>query len=271
MFILNGIQLDWSFPNIESAFYAIKFHHKLLGYKDPCNDDIVKLMFEAAKRLSQHKVCKKKPITVEHLDILFKKLMVNSTRTLSNVRTMVICLLGFCGFMRYSEISNLKRCDVYFYTTHMKLFIEKSKTDIYREGSWLYISKCDSELCPVKNLLLYLEMTKLTNNDSEEFLFRGITVTKKDKIGKLRKAVKGLSYTRMREILLNELASIGLDKSKFGLHSLRAGGATAAANNGVKDRLFKRHGRWKSEKAKDGYVEDDVKALLSVTKSLGIP
>ena len=65
----------------------------------------------------------------------------------------------------------------------MKLFIEKSKTDIYREGSWLYISKCDSELCPVKNLLLYLEMTKLTNNDSEEFLFRGITVTKKDKIG----------------------------------------------------------------------------------------
>ena len=36
----------------------------------------------------------------------------------------------------------------------------------------------------------------------------------------------------------------------FGLHSFRSGGATAAANNGVKYRLFKRHGRWKSEKAR---------------------
>ena len=33
----------------------------------------------------------------------------------------------------------------------------------------------------------------------------------------------------------------------FGLQSLRAGSATAAANNGVPDRLFKRHGYWKSD------------------------
>ena len=31
---------------------------------------------------------------------------------------------------------------------------------------------------------------------------------------------------------------MGLDKSKLGLHSLRAGGATAAANQGVCDRLL---------------------------------
>ncbi|KAL5497418.1 hypothetical protein EMCRGX_G013885 [Ephydatia muelleri] len=43
------------------------------------------------------------------------------------------------------------------------------------------------------------------------------------------------------------------------MHSLRAGGATAAANAGVPDRLFKRHGRWKSESAKDGYVKDSVR------------
>ena len=39
------------------------------------------------------------------------------------------------------------------------------------------------------------------------------------------------------------------------LHSLRAGGATSAANVGIPDRLFKRHGRWASENAKDGYVK----------------
>ena len=42
-----------------------------------------------------------------------------------------------------------------------------------------------------------------------------------------------LSYTRAREILLAGLKSIGLDQSKFGLHSLRSGGATAAAAAGT--------------------------------------
>ena len=58
--------------------------------------------------------------------------------------------------------------------------------------------------------------------------------------------------------------------SSIGLHSLRAGGATAAANVGVPDRRFKRQGRWSSESAKDGYIEDNLNSLLSVSKSLGI-
>ena len=70
--------------------------------------------------------------------------------------------------------------------------------------------------------------------------------------------------------MLDKLESIGLDKHKFGVHSLRAGGATAAANAGVPDRLFKRHGRWKSETAKDGYVKDDLAEKLTVTKNIGI-
>ena len=39
------------------------------------------------------------------------------------------------------------------------------------------------------------------------------------------------------------LKNIGAETKLFGSHSLRAGGATAAANLGVNDRLFKKHGR----------------------------
>ena len=70
--------------------------------------------------------------------------------------------------------------------------------------------------------------------------------------------------------MLDKLEFIGLDKRKFGVHSLRAGGATAAANAGVPDRLFKRHGRWKSETAKNGYDKDDLAERLTVTKNIGI-
>ena len=58
-----------------------------------------------------------------------------------------------------------------------------------------------------------------------------------------------------------------MDSSKFGLH---AGGASAAANAGVADRLFKRHGRWRSESAKDGYIKDSERALMSVSKRLNL-
>ena len=71
-------------------------------------------------------------------------------------------------------------------------------------------------------------------------------------------------------MMLEMLEAIGLDKRLFGLHSLRAGGASAAANAGVVDRLFKRHGRWKSENAKDGYVRDALQERLKVSRNLGL-
>ena len=74
----------------------------------------------------------------------------------------------------------------------------------------------------------------------------------------------------MRELLLEKLAQVGLDPKDYGLHSLRAGGASAAANAGVPDRLFKRHGRWRSENAKDGYIKDSLSKRLEVTQDIGL-
>ncbi|VDI55329.1 Hypothetical predicted protein [Mytilus galloprovincialis] len=60
------------------------------------------------------------------------------------------------------------------------------------------------------------------------------------------------------------------DIKKYGLHSLRSGGATTCANLGISDRLFKRHGRWRSETAKDGYIKDSLKDRLIVSENLGL-
>ena len=74
----------------------------------------------------------------------------------------------------------------------------------------------------------------------------------------------------MRELVLKKLSAIGLDPKRFGLHSLRSGGASAAENAGVPDRMFKWHGRWRSENAKDGDVKDSLKDRLSVSQHLGL-
>ena len=84
------------------------------------------------------------------------------------------------------------------------------------------------------------------------------------------KLCKGLSYSRLRELVLEAFKDIVSDITTIGTHSLRSGGATATANAGIPDRLFKRHGRWSSESAKDGYVKDSLSSRLSVAQALGL-
>ena len=65
-------------------------------------------------------------------------------------------------------------------------------------------------------------------------------------------------------------APLGISSKRFkkASCSLGSGGASAAANAGIPDRLFQRHGRWKSVSAKDGYVDDKLSSRLSVSKVL---
>ena len=70
----------------------------------------------------------------------------------------------------------------------------------------------------------------------------------------------------MLEIELYQI-SLPYDRGRSG-YEIR--GASAAANAGVADRLFQRHGRWKSVSAKNGYVEDSLESRLLVSKNLGI-
>ena len=100
------------------------------------------------------------------------------------------------------------------------------------------------------------------NHSSQAKLFRRIVQTK---CGEHLCKNGGLSYTRLRKLLLEKLSKLGFDLA--GMHSLLC---HAAGNTGIEDRLFKRHGRWKSESAKDSYVKDSPEHRLGVSKGLGI-
>ena len=82
--------------------------------------------------------------------------------------------------------------------------------------------------------------------DPDKLVFRGLSSTKQ---GYRLRDSGGISFTRSHELVLEKLKAIGLDAKQFGMHSLRSGGTSAAANAGVPDRLLKRHGRWLSETA----------------------
>ena len=72
-----------------------------------------------------------------------------------NQRIICACLLAFAGFLRVSELLNIRRSDLIIGDLYMSVFIQKSKTDIYRDGNWVLISRISPNLCPVKNMELY--------------------------------------------------------------------------------------------------------------------
>ena len=43
-----------------------------------------------------------------------------------------------------------------------------------------------------------------------------------------------------------------------------------AANSGVIDKVFQRHGRWRSVQEKEMYVDDDLDRRFSASKFLGL-
>ena len=109
----------------------------------------------------------------------------------------------------------------------------------------------------------YFHLAECTG-DNDKHLFRALSRTK---TGYRLRPSGGISYTRVQELVLERIKAIGLDPKKFGLHRLRSGGASAAANAGVPDRWFKRHGRWHSE---DSYIKDKLEDRLSVSKNIGL-
>ena len=96
----------------------------------------------------------------------------------------------------------------------MEIFIEKSKTDIYREGAWVYISRSHN-ICPLKHLEDYLRLVNI-NISSSQYIFRAISKGKKSR---LRGKNKPISYTTIRQNFLKAIKAVGLNWNDYGLQS----------------------------------------------------
>ena len=249
----------------EEAVYALAWAHDLAGIASPTTGILVQTTLQGLRRLLAKPVLKKEPITIEMLRAMVDD--VTKNETLANVRLTAACLLAFSGFLRFNELVNIRCCDVSIGVEMLKIRIPKSKTDQLRKGDEVVIARSSASTCPVRMLEHYIHMAKIDKMDTELFLFRPIT---KSKMGECLRAGGSLGYSTMRELFKKKMRDLGYSAENFGIHSLRAGGTTAAANAGVPDRLFKRHGRWRSENAKDGYIEDTLEKRLSVSRQIGL-
>ena len=106
-------------------------------------------------------------------------------------------------FLRLNELTGLRCCDVKF-SSHsvarfVKLFIVKSKTDIYRTGNKVLLAETRDVSCPYTVLSRYVNVAHIDLSSSEPF-FRSLQYCRKSQSYRLRST--GLSYTRTREVIL---------------------------------------------------------------------
>ena len=69
--------------------------------------------------------------------------------SVKDLRIPAICSSGFAGFLRFNELSNIQPKHLTFCNGFVKIFVPGSKTDVYREGNYVYIAKLEGKYCPV--------------------------------------------------------------------------------------------------------------------------
>jgi len=262
LYLLKLLQSARSPAPLSTATFAIAWAHRKAGYRSPHLHHLPAQVLQAAKRILAAPTAKKLPLTTRDVHKLCTKYLSSST-DLDTLQTLCLIVLGFSGFLRWDDLSQLHADDITFCNSYVALFLEKRKNDQFREGHWSCIAATDNPSCPVSLLRRFLRSSGATGHIK---LFRRVANIR----GTLSLRQEPMSYTRAREKVLHMLSEIGLDAKKYGLHSLRSGGASTAAAMGVPDRLIAHHGGWRSTEAREGYILESKASILNVSRSLGL-
>lgn len=79
--------------------------------------------------------------------------------SLKLLQTLLIIVIGFTGFLRWSDLINIKVQIIHFHRSYMSIFLPKRKNDQFRKGGYVYFWRS----CPVSWMERFLAKTKLSS------------------------------------------------------------------------------------------------------------
>ena len=123
--------------SVITAFYGIRWDHRVIGFDSPNSNFFVQLEFAWCQCLCQSETNKKEPIISEMINFLVKKLGGKKFR-ITRSTIFAYMFVGFfiiftdrrITFSKYLKISE----------SHLEILVPKSKTN-QREGHIVYISQ----------------------------------------------------------------------------------------------------------------------------------
>lgn len=244
---------------------AVYLNHSLAGLPSPTNHPIVRMAREVARRIKLAGQNQKRPFLASHIRRLFE-IWGGPSASLNQLMKLTSVTLCFASFLRYDDLVAIQWQQIRFVSkSHMELIIPDSKTDQYRKGDSVFVASLGGPYCPVDLVKRLLDAGQYRLHGPGPLIRSTVICPPAQRL----KATAPI-YSTVNSWFKEGATLLGLDPTFYGTHSGRRGGATGAAANDVPDRLFKGHGRWRSERAKDGYVKEKLQAKLSVTRNLGL-
>ena len=115
-----------SFSTLSGITSALAWAHKKLGLYSSTESSMTKLLIRAGQRILDCATAKgKHPLTVEHLKAPQDKFAYASL----DQNCYFGNIIGFAGFLRWDDLSQIKAYDIDFHLGYMKIFLEKRKND----------------------------------------------------------------------------------------------------------------------------------------------
>ena len=114
------------------------------------------------------------------------------------MRTALIFGLGFNGLFRISELLDLQATDITTHEGHLEISVKSSKTDQYREGNKVFISKTGGITCPHSLVCRFFASAGI-HRDSPVYILRAVKFLKK--INSYVLGPNKLSHLRARELV----------------------------------------------------------------------
>ena len=251
---------------VGNALLSIKWLHSFMPglnpANDPANDRFLSKIVESTNRNIIKMKRRKKPFSLDMIKGILSHLSPNPS--LTELRDCLIPVLSYTLLLRHDETSHMNCNHIDSVTSGLKILIPSSKTDTYREGKFVYLSKKNNS---VYNLFFrYLSKSNL-DLGMNHFLFGPISFNKGTKQNEIEN--RKLSYESFNKIFKNAVAMLGLDPEDFGTHSARSGGATGLAPF-VSQYDLMMNGRWSDPRSIGSYVETPSSKRFETNEILDI-
>ena len=238
----------YSMATVERRAAAVSWAHRKAGYLGPRNPRSAPVVLECL-RLLRRRHREKKQKQARELSTELARALVDECKADKNttlgLRDRALLLIGFAGAFRRSELVRITVEDLEWRPQGVEITLPWSKTDQEGKGMVKYIPRGQVPVtCPVATLKGWLEISGIREGP----VFR--RVLKDGSVG-----ATALSDKTVLNVIKGRMKALGHeDWDDFSPHSLRAGFASVAAENGASIQAIKGQGGWKSERTAMRYI-----------------
>ena len=247
---------------------AISFRHKEENLPSPCSMKADRELAQVWAGIRKTRGVKQEAKAAVTLKLIRRMVDIDEAGPLTASRDRALILIGFAGGLRRSELAAIRCEHLQPHSRGITITLPKSKTDQEGQGREVEIARGSQPehtplsecTCPVRALDQWLRQAGIESGPVFRKVNRGENVQK-----------AALNPASVAWILKRVLGRAGVrDLHRYGAHSLRAGFATTAFDNGVPEFKIRQQTGHKTSRMLEKYIRSEQKARQEAASSIGL-